>query len=1104
MNYLAFTFAAVTLFLVSSLETVKATDSDWYRGSALSPDGKTIVFQYKGDIYTVPSKGGMARPLTTHKAWDGSPVWSRDGKSIAFASNRYGNMDVFLMPATGGKAKRLTWHSADDWPTDFTPDSSKILFTSVRQDDPASVMGFTRAGELYEIAVSSGAPEMVLTTPASEATYSADGTKILYRGETGYEDEYRKHDDSSFTRDIWLYDRTAGTHTRLTEEKMSDHTPKWGKGDKSFYFTSDKSGTFNVWKQDIGGSKIQLTTFDTHAVRNLSRAQSGLMAFDYLGKLYTLKEGRKPKEVNITIAVDIPGSEEVTMSAAGMMESAVLSPNGKEIAFVARGDIFVTSVEYATTRRITNTATQERRVVWGKDGKSLLYAAERDGKWRIYESNLTFTGEKYFFAATGTTEKLLIDRPVNDRAASTDKPGHAFKPMPSPDGKKVAFIGDRNTLMVFDRESKAETTVIDPKNTFHYTDFNISFDWSPDSQWLAVEVQNNGRLFFPNIALVKADGSGEMKDISQSGYTDYGPSWHKDGEIITWATARYGRRDHGSHGTYFDIYAQFLTQKAYNKFRASLEDDGLAEEKEKDAAAEAAKEKKKDADATKQDDPKKDKEKKEKKEDPLKIDWTDMDKRGARLTIHSGNISSAVLNHKGTVLYYLMRGANGYDLWSHDLKKRRTSVMVPLGAPYASMQLSKDGKSLMLVAAGRISMINLASKRPKPVPVQASFTLKPDAERMTMFNHIWQQVADKFLKSVKPLHGADWAAMKAAYGPKVASLNNNRDFAEMMSELLGELNASHTGARYRGWSMGGDMTPSLGALFEPDLSAGLKIAHLFPQGPIALTGDTVSAGDTITAINGTALSASVNPWKLLNNSIGKRVRLTIKSGDKDPFDVVIKPAPLGTESAWRYDRWVDRMEQKVSDLSNGRLGYVHLPFMADSTYRKTYSALMGKHFTKEAVVVDSRWNRGGDLTNDLIVLLTGKQYMTNMPDGVKAQGEPLTRWTKPSILLQNEANYSDGHCFAASYKGVGVGTTVGKQVPGTCSYVWWEMLMSGDVVFGVPNLAILGADMTTIMENDYTDPDIRVDNDPAKIAIGQDQQLEKAVATLLQQLDEAK
>ncbi|WND01493.1 S41 family peptidase [Temperatibacter marinus] len=1081
---------SLSLAAILTTTTMSAdTNSDWYRGAAISPDGKSILFQYKGDIFKVASKGGTAVPMTLHKAWDGHPVWSKDGKSIAFASDRFGNMDVFIMPANGGTAKRITHHSANDIPSDFSSDNQKILFSSTRQDAPKSVMGFTRASELYEISVSGGAPTMVLTTPASDAKYSKDDSHILYRGETGLEDPYRKHDTSSFTRDIWLYSKADGSHKRLTEEAVGDQDPVWGKNSKNFYYTSAKDGTFNIWKQDLDGKKKRLSSHENHAVRNLSRSKSGLMAYDHLGSLFTLKDGGKPKYVSVKIAADIAGSEEVKIPAAGMMSSFALSPNGKEIAFIARGDVYVTSTDYATSRRITQTGAQERSLSWGEDGKTLLYSSERGGKWRIYESRLTFEEEKYFFASTGTTERVLIDRPENEVG-----PGHAFRPVVSPDGKKVAFIGDRDTLMIFDDESKEIKTVIPRENTFHYTDGNIDFSWSPDSQWIAIEVQNNGRLFFPNIALVKADGSGDMADITQSGYSEYSPRWHSSGSIITWATARFGRRDHGSHGADFDIIAQFLDQESFDAFKASKEDTELAEDREKDM-----KEKESNSDNKKKEDT-------EKEETPkIDIQWENFEKRQARLTIHSGSLSSALLNKKATVLYYLMRGANGYDLWSHDLKKNSTSIMLPLKARSASMELSSDGKSLLVMANGRLSMVNLSSKKPKAVPVQATFLLHPAQERAEMFEHIWQQVADKFLKSVKPLHGANWDLMKAAYAPKIQSLNNNRDFAELMSEMLGELNASHTGARYRG-PLSGDSTPSLGALFDPDKSKGLIIKHIFAEGPLAKADLNISVNDTITAINGTVLTAHVNPWGLLNNKTGHRVRLTIQKpavGEALPEvrDIVMKPVSLGAEFSWRYERWVDRMEAMVQKLSGNRLAYVHLPFMADSVYRNTYSKLMGKHFTKEAVVVDSRWNRGGDLTNDLIVFLTGKRYMTNMPFGMKAQGEPLTRWTKPSILLMNEGNYSDGHCFPAAYSGINVGKTVGKQVPGTCSYVWWERTVSGDVIFGVPNLAILGPDGKTIMENDHLDPDVRVDLRPEDVLSGNDEQLKKAVELMLEQLD---
>jgi len=1091
-------FTAALLISTATVGTgaADATSGHWMQHAAISPDGKSIVFSYQGDIYKVAAKGGTATPLTLNAAWEGHPVWSKDGKQIAFASDRNGNLDIYLMPAKGGTAKRLTHHSANDIPSDFAPSGNMVLFQSSRNDDGASAAHPTGAlPELYEISTSGGTPTQRLTTPALNAVWNKKGDKILYKDEKSFESDLRKHDRSAFARDIWMYDTETGTHTQLTTAAGGDHSPVWGKGDKAFYYLSDRNGTFNVWQKDINGGTKQLTKHQLHAARSLTGSSKGTLAYLYFGDIYTLKPGKKPKAVKVSFSIDGHGRDEETFAVNGRIGEFDVSPNGKEVAFVARGDVFVTSTDYATTKRITNTAAQERSVSFSKDGKSLIYAAERGGKWQIMETTKKYEEEKYFFAATGFDEKRLFD--VDE---------DAFQPQESPNGKQVAYIAGRDALKVFDRESGEIKTALGANYNYSYADGDITYAWAPDSKWLTVDFAANGRLFFTNIAVVPADGSEAPRDISLSGYTDTGPDWHSSGGIVTWYTARYGQRDHGSHGSQYDVFAGFLNQEAWDKFNLSKEElelkkeaDEDTEEEENKARQEAtAEEPKKDEGDTEAE--KKDTKKETQEDKPVTIEWDKLEDRQARLTIHSSDMGGAVLSKEADKLFYLSAFDQGYDLWVHDFKENETKKLVPLNAHRVSMTLSDDGKHLFLLADGSIKKVATSGKSPKPVQVSASFTLKENEERAYLFEHIWRQVNDKFYRP--GFHGQDWSKMREDYRKKIASTNNNRDFARLMEEMLGELNGSHTGAYYR--SRGGDQTATLGLLFDNSHTGnGFKVTEVLEQSPLNANGHKIEAGMVLTAIDGMTLGATTNRHALLKNKAGERTRLTFKSAESDAFDVVIKPVTSRQQAGWMYERWVESRRKAVDKLSGGRLGYVHVPNMSDRTYRSVYRDLFGRVMNKEAVIVDTRFNGGGDLTDDLIRLLGGHQYMTNMPRGREAQGEPLTRWTKPSIVLMNEGNYSDGHCFTAAYNNLKMGKTVGMPVPGTCSYVWWETLMSGDVFFGIPQMGILDTDKEWL-ENKQLEPMVKIANTPEGLARGEDAQLKVAVDTMLADLDAAK
>jgi len=1080
------------LFVAGVATVAQAADkpsSQWKQHAAISPDGKTIAFSYQGDIYKVSAKGGSAIPLTINAAWEGHPVWSGDGKKIAFASDRSGNLDIYLMPSRGGTATRLTHHSANDIPSDFNPAGDRILFQSSRVDDVGSISHPTGAlPELYEISTTGGTPNQILTTPAVDAKWSKKGDKFLYMDEKAYESDLRKHDQSAFSRDVWAYDTKTGSHNQLTLAAGGDHSPVWAKGEKSFYFLSDRSGTFNVWQQKFGGESKQLTKHILHAARSLTGSKKGTLAYLYFGDIYTLKPGKKPQAVAVRFATDGHGRVEETFSVNGQIREFAVSPNGKEVVFVARGDIFVTSTEYRTTKRVTNTASQERSVSFTNDGKSLLYAAERNGRWQVMETSRKFKGEKYLFAATGFEEKQLFESDAD-----------AFHPQASPDGKKIAFLAGRDTLNIFDRASGEITTALSAEHNYSYADGDITFAWAPDSKWLTVDFAANGRLFFTNIAVVPADGSAPPKDISLSGYTDTGPAWHSSGGIITWFTAHYGQRDHGSHGTQYDVFAGFLNQEAWDKFNLSKEEFELKKEADAEAEEDTATQPENNTEekASDKGNTKKSEDEEEKTVTPISIEWNKLESRQKRLTIHSSDIAGAVLSKNGDKLFYLSAFEKGYDLWVHDFRKEETKKLLPLGARRVGMELSEDGKSLFLLADGSLKKIATSGGAPKPVSVAANFSLRADEERQYMFEHIWGQVNDKFYRP--DFHGVDWAKMREEYAIKIGSTNNNRDFARLMEEMLGELNGSHTGAYYR--SNGGEQTGVLGLIFSNIYRGdGFEVAEVLKQSPLNTGSKKIEPGMILTAINGTALTAQINRHALLKGKTGERTRLTFKPAEGDPFDVVIKPVRARQQSGWMYERWIESRRKTVNELSGGRLGYVHIPNMNDRSYRTTYRDLFGRIMNKEAVIIDTRFNGGGDLTDDLIRLLGGKQYMTNMPRGREAQGEPLTRWTKPSIVLMNEGNYSDGHCFAYGYMALSMGKTVGMPVPGTCSFVWWERLISGDVTFGIPQMGILDTEGDWL-ENKQLEPTIQVANSPKATASGDDAQLKTAIQTMLADLD---
>jgi tricorn protease len=533
--FLLFTFIVMKkIFLSATLllcfvTTFSQENIRWMRYPSISPDGTQIAFGYKGDIYLVSSQGGLATPITIHDSHDMMPVWSHDGKNIAFASDRFGNFDVFVMPLSGGKPVRVTAHSAADYPQDFSPDNSKVLFTSSRGISNTNVRFYSPRlfQNLYAVSIQGGKAKLISEAGMTEARYNT--------------------------------------------------------------------------------------------------VNSGISQF-------------------------------------------ALAPNGKEIAFVNRGEVFVTSVEGTQTKRITNTPQQERYVQWSPDGRSLIYSAERGESWDIYKATINRKEEPYFYASTILDEVALI--------ASNEE---EFQGKYSPDGKFIAYIAERNSLKVFNIETKESNTLLPIGRNFSYSDGDWDFAWSPDSKHILCD-DGEGNWFSSSVALIKNENNSSIVHPLASGYGQGNVKWAMNGKAMTWVNAKNGRKSHAMQGNReVDIYLGFFDQAAYDRFSLSKEEFALLEEKEKKEKEAKEKEDKED----KENGIKKKKEKTDEKSDstkqtPLVIEH--FAERVKRLTINSSSISDYVLNNEGTKLYYLAAFEKGFDLWVTEPRTRETKILAKLGA----------------------------------------------------------------------------------------------------------------------------------------------------------------------------------------------------------------------------------------------------------------------------------------------------------------------------------------------------------------------------------------------------------------------------------------
>ena len=1051
----------------------------WMRHPAISPDGKTIAFSYQGDIFTVPSSGGTAKQITSNAAFDSYPVWSPDGNHIAFASNREGSIDVWVMDANGGIPKRVTTNSGNEYPLRWK-DNYTIMFKASIMPTAKSIIFAGSYPQVYTVGMDGGRPKLFsdITMDALDINASGD---VIYIDRKGYEDEWRKHHRSPITRDVWL--KSGDSFRKLTSFDGEDRDPVWASDGKSFYYLSEQSGTLNIYHRTLDGKETQITNHEKNPVRFLSAATDGTLCYGYDGEIYTVRNGGQPQKTAIRIAADTEGKELIRQIRNSGAYNIKLSPNGKEIGFVMHGDVYVTSIEYRTTKQITNTPEQERYIDFSPDGRTIIYDSERNGVWQIYATTIKNKDEKQFAYATELVEERL-----------TQSDQTSFQPKFSPDGKQIAFWENRGTLRVMDAKGKNVKTAMDGKFVYSYSDGDIDFTWSPDSKWLLSSYIGVGGWNNSDIALVNASGNGEIHNLTESGYNESNAKWVLDGKAMLFCSDRAGYRSHGSWGAEYDAYLMFFDLEAYERYRMNKEERALAKENmtEKEKKKEEKKEEKE----------KNEMEKPEAKEmEPLKFDLENCRDRIVRLTVTPSFLGDILLDKEGENIYYNVAFEKGMDLWHRDLMTGNTELLIK-NVGNGEMMFDKSYKEIYLAADGGIKKVTPQSKAVKNIEFEAQFNYQPYKERAYMFDHVWRQVKDKFYD--KNIHGVDWEGYRKTYERFLPYINNNHDFQEMLSEMLGELNASHTGARYSG-SWASLQTASLGLFFDEDYTGdGLKIAEVIKGSEIACKQTDVKSGCIIEKIDGTEIKAGMDYFPLLDGKIGKPVRLTIRPKSGRSFDVTTKGMSMNAVDDLLYKRWVDRNRQLVDSLSGGRLAYVHVKAMNSESFRTVYRELLSdKNRNREAVIVDDRHNGGGWLHDDLCTLLNGKEYQNFMPRGNYIGRDPFNKWTKPSCVLICEDDYSNGHGFPMVYKTLGIGKLIGTPVAGTMTAVWWETMIDNTMVFGIPQVGCMTLD-GKYAENTQLNPDITIYNTPEDFLNGNDRQLKAAIEEMMKQIGEKK
>ena len=1047
----------------------------WMRYSKISPDGQQIAFAYKGDIFTVPVSGGQAKQLTTGDSFESQPIWSNDGKTIAFITDKFGGQDIMTVPATGGQAKRITTHSASETPLAFSPDGKYIYFSAAYQDPASSILWASWMQELYKISVDGGRPIQISATPICSVSFDKDGKSFLYYDRTGSENIWRKHHVSSVARNIFYYDSKTDTHKQITTNPGEDRDPIFCGDNKMVFLSERNGGSFNVYEAPVNDAENAkaLTSFKKHPVRFLSRADNGTLCFGFQGEIYTMAQDSKPVKVNINIVSD--HSEMIENIKLGTANSIDISEDGKEIVILSRGEVFATTDKYSTTKQITHTPEAELGITISPDGKTIVYASERTGTWNLYKATRANKEDLHFANATIINEEPLFKDNKIERTM----------PKFSPDGKEIAYIEDRQFLKVLNLETKKVRAITDGTQHHGYDETGFEFEWSPDCNWFAVSFTTNRRSPYSDIGIVSAKTGGKIYNVTNSGYIDKSPKWAMDGNAILFISNRLGMRAHASWGSQNDVFVAFLNKETMDKFNMSEEDYALMKESEK--AEKSDKSEKKDADksvGTK------------KKE--IIVELEGLEDRVQRLTPMSSNIADAELSQDGETMYFLCSFEKRFDMWEYKTRTGEVVLKKKMNTNLASLKWDKQYKNLYILGT-KPSVYTAASGQTTPISFNASMELDKAGERAYMFHNAVNQERHKFYNV--NYHGVDLDQLEKEYTPFLDHINNNYDFAEMLSEFLGELNVSHTGSSYSG--VGAQKTtPELGLLFDMKYEGnGLKVDDILINGPFGVRTSKVTIGTILEKIDGAQIKAGEDYFPMINGKQGVAVQFSFYNpATGERWCETAKPISRSAQNKMIYKKWLDSRAAEVERLSGGRLGYVHIESMNDKSYRNVYSDILGKYNLKEGIVIDTRYNGGGRLHEDIEILFSGEKYLEQVMRGKISCEMPSRRYNKHSIMVVCEANYSNAHGTPWVYSHMGLGKTVGMPVPGTMTSVNWEYCQDSSIYYGIPVVGYRTKE-GTYLENSQLEPDFLVKNKAEEAISGRDEQLEVAVKELLKQID---
>ncbi len=1069
---------------------------------------REIVFCYAGELYTVANDGGIARRLTSGPGYTSFPRFSPDGKQVAFTSEYDGNREVYVMPAEGGTPKRLTISATlgrDDVSDRMGPNNIVMAWENTKplivfRSRMKSFNDFI--GSLFTVGLDAELPQQVPVPRGGFTSFSPDDSKMAFNRVFR---EFRtwKHYRGGMADDIWIHDFKTGATENLTNNPAQDICPMWGP-DNKIYFISDRDGRMNLFVVDLASKATkQLTSFKDFDIKFPSIGKDSIV-FEQAGYIwrYDLKSGQATP-LPIEIKEDLAIGRSTLVDASKHIESVNLAPDGERTIVVARGDIFSVPAKEGTPRNLTKTSNaHERDAIWSPDGK-----------WIAYNSDVTGENELYVRAQDGKGDAVQLTS-----GADT----YYYTAKWSPDSKKLLWSDRLQRLRFVDVTTKTVTQVDQDK----WGEIEI-FNWSPDSQWIGWgRPEENG---LPRVNLYSLANK-QQTAVTDNWYGSGEPIFSDDGKYLLLGSARDFKPSFGDEefaNIYRDmerVYLVTLAKETENPLAPKSDEVGKAEQKrEKEKAKEAeGKKPEEKAAGEKKPEEKKSEAAKPKKPVVVKVDTDGIQNRIVGLEITPGNYRN--IRMVDDRIFYLRRTAgddvgeddddgDGRDrkshLCSYSLEDRKETVIGDVN----DYQITFDGKKMLVKIKKDYAIIDLPKDKIETKDHEhkiegLDMQLDRHAEWNQIYFECWRHMRDFFYSPT--MNGVDWKAMRDKYAALVPFVNHRNDLTYLLGELIGELNSGHT------YVAGGERpdTPRvklglLGAeLSRETATRAYKIDRILPgenwdkhtRSPLTAVGVNVKAGDYILAINGTPVSSLANLYQALIGTADKQVILRVNSKPSDAGARDVTVVPTANEGPLYYLDWVQKNIDYVTKKTNGDVGYLHIPDMGRpglNEFTKLYFPQIRKH----ALIVDVRGNGGGFVSPLVLERLRRAFVMVGIARNGMPQPDPAHAFMGPMVTLINEFSASDGDIFPFRFKTLGLGKLIGKRTWGGVVGIRNSLPLVDGGNFFKPEFALYSKDgKEWIIEGHGVDPDIVVDNDPAKEFRGEDQQLDRAIQQIEEEL----